>query len=87
MALYFTGLFEIVFSSAYGAFTHGLKGNVNLVLVLGLLVGSTVGAQIGASLTRRIGGPRLRNVFGYIAYAAVFMVAAKLVAKIAAGGG
>ena len=82
-----TDLFEIVFSSSYGAFTHGLKGNVNLVLVLGLLVGSTVGAQIGASLTRKIGGPRLRNVFAYIAYFAVIMVAAKLVIKIAAGGG
>jgi hypothetical protein len=82
-----TDLFEIVFSSSYGAFTHGLKGNVNLVLVLGLLVGSTVGAQIGASLTRKIGGPRLRNVFAYIAYVAVIMVAAKLVIKIAAGGG
>lgn len=81
-----TDLFEIVFSSAYGAFTHGLKGNVNLVLVLGLLVGSTVGAQLGASLTRKIGGPRLRNVFAYIAYFAVVMVAAKLVIKIAAGG-
>jgi uncharacterized membrane protein YfcA len=82
-----TDLFEIMFSSAYGAFTHGMKGNVNLVLVLGLLIGSTLGSQIGASLTRRLGGPRLRNVFAYIAYFAVIMVAAKLVIKILHGGG
>jgi hypothetical protein len=82
-----TDLFEIMFSSAYGAFTHGLKGNVNLVVVLGLLIGSTLGSQIGASLTRRLGGPRLRYVFAYIAYFAVIMVAAKLVLKILQGGG
>jgi uncharacterized membrane protein YfcA len=82
-----TDLFEIMFSSAYGAFTHGMKGNVNLVLVLGLLIGSTVGAQIGASLTRRLGGPRLRNAFAYVAYVAVFLVGAKLVSKILHGGG
>ncbi|MBN1608372.1 MAG: sulfite exporter TauE/SafE family protein [Polyangiaceae bacterium] len=82
-----TDLFEIMFSSAYGAFTHGMKGNVNLVLVLGLLIGSTLGSQIGASLTRRLGGPRLRNVFAYIAYFAVLMVAAKLVMKVLHGGG
>ena len=82
-----TDLFEIMFSSAYGAFTHGMKGNVNLVIVLGLLIGSTVGSQIGASLTRRLGGPRLRNVFAYVAYVAVIMVAAKLLIKILKGGG
>jgi uncharacterized membrane protein YfcA len=82
-----TDLFEIMFSSAYGAFTHATRANVNLVVVLGLLIGSTVGSQIGASLTRRLGGPRLRNVFAYIAYLAVIMVAAKLVIKIAKGGG
>jgi uncharacterized membrane protein YfcA len=82
-----TDLFEIMFSSAYGAFTHATRANVNLVVVLGLLIGSTVGSQIGASLTRRLGGPRVRNVFAYIAYVAVIMVAAKLVIKIAKGGG
>jgi uncharacterized protein len=82
-----TDLFEIMFSSAYGAFTHGMKGNVNLVVVLGLLVGSTIGSQIGATLTRRLGGPRLRLAFSVIAYVAVVMVAVKLVVKIAHGGG
>ena len=82
-----TDLFEIMFSSAYGAFTHGMKGNVNLVLVLGLLIGSTLGSQMGATLTRRLGGPRLRYVFAYIAYGAVVMVAVKLVLKVLHGGG
>ncbi|HEY3354053.1 MAG TPA: sulfite exporter TauE/SafE family protein [Polyangia bacterium] len=82
-----TDLFEIMFSSAYGAFSHGSKGNVHLVIVLGLLVGSTIGSQVGASLTRRLGGPRLRMAFAYIAYFAVVMVGLKLVLKIAHGGG
>jgi uncharacterized membrane protein YfcA len=80
-----TDLFEIMFSSAYGAFTHGMKGNINLVIVMALLVGSTIGSQIGASLTRRLGGPRLRYVFAYIAYFAVAMVALKLVLKLTGG--
>ncbi|MFH0902418.1 MAG: sulfite exporter TauE/SafE family protein, partial [Pseudomonadota bacterium] len=80
-----TDLFEIMFSSAYGAFTHGMKGNINLIVVLGLLVGSTIGSQIGASMTRRLGGPRLRYIFAFIAYFAVIMVAMKLVLKVVGG--
>jgi len=37
-------------------------------------------------MTRRLGGPRLRNIFAYIAYAAVTMVALKLILKIVHGG-
>jgi hypothetical protein len=80
-----TDLFEIVFSSCYGVFTHGCKGNVNLVLVLALLVGTTVGAQIGASYTRRAGGPRVRFGFGILAFVGVVMVAIKLCANFLKG--
>jgi uncharacterized membrane protein YfcA len=73
-----TDLFEIVFSAGYGVFTHALKGNVNLVLVLALLVGTTVGAQVGASYTRLAGGPRVRYGFGCLAFIGVISVAIKL---------
>ncbi len=77
-----TDLFEIMFSSAYGVLTHAHKGNVHLVLVLALLVGTTVGAQIGASYTRRAGGPWVRFGFGCLAFIGVIMVAIKLYSKL-----
>ncbi len=77
-----TDLFEIMFSSGYGVFTHALKGNVHLVLVLALLIGTTIGAQIGASYTRKAGGPKVRLGFGCLAFIGVAMVALKLILKI-----
>jgi len=80
-----TDLFEIMFSSAYGVATHAFKGNVHLVLVLALLIGTTIGAQIGASYTRRAGGPWVRFGFGLLAFVGVVMVVLKLVLKLTHG--
>jgi len=77
-----TDLFEIMFSAGYGVITHALKGNVNLVLVLALLVGTTIGAQVGASFTRKAGGPRVRLGFGVLAFVGVVMVVLKLCLKL-----
>ncbi len=77
-----TDLFEIVFSSGYGVLTHAFKGNVHLVLVLALLIGTTVGAQVGASYTRKAGGPWVRFGFGCLAFVGVIMVAVKLYLKM-----
>jgi hypothetical protein len=73
-----TDLFEIMFSSGYGVMSHSFKGNVHLVLVLALLIGTTVGAQLGASYTRKAGGPWVRFCFGCLAFLGVFMVIVKL---------
>jgi uncharacterized membrane protein YfcA len=73
-----TDLFEIMFSSGYGVMTHAFKGNVHLVLVLALLIGTTVGAQLGASYTRKAGGPWVRFCFGCLAFTGVLMVLIKL---------
>ncbi len=80
-----TDLFEIMFSSGYGVLTHSMKGNVHLVLVLALLIGTAVGAQVGASYTRRAGGPWVRFGFGCLAFVGVIMVTVKLIMKFAAG--
>ena len=76
-----TNLFEIMFSSGYGVLTHSFKGNVHLVLVLALLIGTTVGAQVGASYTRKAGGPRVRFGFGCLAFVGVISVGVKLILK------
>jgi uncharacterized membrane protein YfcA len=73
-----TDLFEIMFSSGYGVMTHAFKGNVHLILVLALLIGTTVGAQLGASYTRKAGGPWVRFSFGCLAFLGVLMVIVKL---------
>jgi uncharacterized protein len=80
-----TDLFEIMFSSAYGVLTHAVKGNVHLVLVLALLIGTTVGAQVGASYTRKAGGPWVRLGFGCLAFIGVAMVGIKLWVKLIHG--
>ena len=80
-----TDLFEIMFSAAFGVVTHGFKGNVHLVVVLALLIGTTVGAQVGASYTRRAGGPKVRFGFGALAFAGVLMVVVKLALKLTTG--
>lgn len=80
-----TDLFEIMFSSAYGVLTHSFKGNVHLVLVLALLMGTAVGGQIGASYTRKAGGPWVRFGLGCFIFVAVVMVLAELWLRIAHG--
>ena len=74
-----------MFSSGYGVLTHAFKGNVHLVLVLALLIGTTVGAQIGASYTRKAGGPKVRFGLGCFIFVAVVMVLAELWLRIAHG--
>jgi uncharacterized protein len=80
-----TDLFEIMFSSAYGVATHAFKGNVHLVLVIALLMGTTIGAQLGASFTRKAGGPWVRFWFGCLAFVGVIMVGVKLLTSVLRG--
>ncbi len=73
-----TDFFENLFSMGYGTFTHSLKGNVDLLLVLVLLVTVVLGSQIGIGLARRFPQIRIRVGFAYIAFAAVALMFLKL---------
>lgn len=73
-----TDLLQVIFASTVGTLTHSFKGNVDLLLACALLVGSTVGSQIGASLTGKIGGPRVRMIFAVTAFVAALVVAWEL---------
>ena len=73
-----TSLFCIIFGSLYGTFTHTVKGNVDIVLVLVLLLGSTAGAQVGAIATKKCRGPRIRFYFSIMTFFAAALSAAKL---------
>jgi uncharacterized membrane protein YfcA len=61
-----TDLFEIVFSAGYGTLTHGLKGNVDILMALIMQTGAAIGAQLGALGTRHVGGSRLRIAFAFL---------------------
>ena len=61
-----TDLFEIVFSAGYGTLTHGLKGNVDVLMALVMQTGAAIGAQLGAQGTRYVSGPRLRIAFAFL---------------------
>lgn len=77
-----TSLGVVLFSSIAGTIQHGTHGNVNLVLVMSLVVGSSVGVQFGAHLCERLNARRLRRSFAGIAFLAAVMIAAKLASKL-----
>jgi uncharacterized protein len=58
-----TDLFEIVVTGAYGAFTYALKGRVELVAAVVMLIGAAVGAQFGTLATQYVKGLKIRLYF------------------------
>ncbi len=73
-----TDLFEIIFSSGYGTFTHALKGNVDIMIALVMQTGAVMGAQIGSSLTRYVAGPKIRLVFSALPLIGALLVLYRL---------
>ncbi|RQH02402.1 sulfite exporter TauE/SafE family protein [Natrarchaeobius oligotrophus] len=49
-----TSLFAGLFSGAFGTFTYGMSGSVDLTVVSLLLVGSALGARIGSAATTTV---------------------------------
>lgn len=58
-----TDLFEVIISAGWGALSHGVKGNVDILIALVMHTGAAVGAQIGALATQYFAGPRIRLAF------------------------
>jgi uncharacterized membrane protein YfcA len=80
-----TDLLEVVFSAGYGTLSHGIKGNVDIMIALVMHTGAAVGAQLGARATRYVGGPKIRLVFSAMPIIGAFLVAARLLGWIGAG--
>ena len=59
-----TSLFQIVFSSAYGAVRHTLSGNVLIFAAFLMMITSSIGVQYGAMVTRYVRGLSVRYVLG-----------------------
>jgi uncharacterized membrane protein YfcA len=74
-----TDLFEVVISAGFGTVTHGLKGNVDILMALVMQTGAAIGAQIGAISTRFFAGPRIRLLFSVLPFVGASLVILRLV--------
>ena len=72
-----TGLFQIIFTSAYGAITHLLKGNIDFKLVAYILTGSIIGSQLGARIHNNIRGAYVRYYFSLLVFFAAGIILIK----------
>jgi hypothetical protein len=70
-----TDLFTVMLAGFYGAFTYGMKGRVELLAVILMLLGAAPGAQLGTLATKYIRGYGIRLMFGVtVAVAAVSVI-------------
>jgi uncharacterized membrane protein YfcA/nucleotide-binding universal stress UspA family protein len=58
-----TDLFEVMVTGAYGAFSYAMKGRVELLAAMIMLVGAATGAQLGATATLYARGTIIRLYF------------------------
>jgi hypothetical protein len=72
-----TDLFSVLFSGAYGCFTYGIKGRVEIIAAVLMLVGASVGAQIGVTAVKYIRGYGIRLLFAIMIILAGSSVALK----------
>lgn len=77
-----TDLFEVVISAGFGTVTHGLKGNVDILMALVMQTGAAIGAQIGAMSTRFFVGPRIRLFFSVLPFIGASLVILRMVGLI-----
>jgi uncharacterized membrane protein YfcA len=76
-----TDLFEVMITGAYGAFTYGIKGRVDLIAAMWMLMGAAVGAQMGVVAVKYVRGYSIRLLFSvtiFIACASVVLKQLKL---------
>jgi len=76
-----TDLFEVMVSGAYGAFTYALKGRVELVAAVIMLLGAAVGAQFGTLATQYVKGLQIRLYFAITMMLAAVSVIFKQIAS------
>jgi len=72
-----TDLFSVLFSGAYGCFTYGIKGRVEIIAAVLMLCGAAIGAQIGVTAVKYIRGYGIRLLFAIMIILAGSSVALK----------
>jgi uncharacterized protein len=77
-----TSLVTVLFTAAYGCFTYGIKGRVELVAAFIMLIGASIGAQIGATAVKYIKGYGIRLLFAIMIVLASLSVATEQIYKL-----
>ncbi len=72
-----TDLFSVLFSGAYGCFTYGVKGRVEIIAAILMLIGASIGAQIGVTAVKYIRGYGIRLLFAIMVILAGISVSLK----------
>jgi uncharacterized membrane protein YfcA len=72
-----TDLFEVMITGAYGAFTYGVKGRVELIAAMWMLLGAALGAQLGTIAVKYVRGYSIRLLFA----ATIFIACASVLLK------
>lgn len=72
-----TDLFTVMLAGFYGAFTYGMKGRIELLAVIIMLLGAAPGAQVGTIATKYIRGYGIRLMFGCTVFFAMVSVILK----------
>ena len=74
-----TGLFQLIFPSAYGSFRYIVNGNVIIYIVLILLISSSIGVKLGAKSTRYVNELTVRYLLAIASLIGAMGVLLKLV--------
>jgi hypothetical protein len=72
-----TDLFEVMITGAYGAFTYGVKGRVELLAAMWMLLAAAVGAQLGTVAVKYVRGYSIRLLFAITIFVACVSVLLK----------
>lgn len=72
-----TDLFEVMITGAYGGFTYAIKGRVELMAAVWMLVGAAIGAQLGTVAIKYVRGYSIRLLFAIT----IFIACASVVLK------
>jgi len=72
-----TDLFEVMITGAYGAFTYGVKGRVDLLAAMWMLLGAAIGAQLGTVAVKYVRGYSIRLLFALTIFIACGSVVLK----------
>jgi len=85
-----TGLFQIVFSAAYGAIRHSMSGNVIILAAFIMVIASSIGVQFGVMVTRYVRGVSVRIILAIsillAAIGAILKLLSIMLERAAAGG-
>jgi len=72
-----TDLFEVMITGAYGAATYAVKGRVELIAAVWMLLGAAIGAQLGTVAVKYVRGYSIRLLFACTIFIACTSVVLK----------